>query len=235
MFWQTAQKLACIRSSVQQDWIAWLPAEKRHFYENVARRWEEAYAMLSVALNDALSFREQGELGRARENLGMAAKLAGRLAEPLLSACEVLEIRGRHLSNSPSVAPLNSSNFRTQIARNTAGWDNVLHRILFASRSRYAHKLRALQYTISTLAEEFVVTAEDLGSGLQTRPEESWLALDSLHYDLNTCLRETMVLLKSFLRALPEASLDSVWNELNARESGNQSSARSPLTRASAY
>ena len=28
--------------------------------------------------------------------------------------------------------------------------------------------------------------------------------MDAAHYDLNTCLRETIVLLKSFLRALPE-------------------------------
>ena len=31
--------------------------------------------------------------------------------------------------------------------------------------------------------------------------------LDCLHYDFNTCLRETMVLFKSFLFVLPEAQL----------------------------
>jgi hypothetical protein len=33
--------------------------------------------------------------------------------------------------------------------------------------------------------------------------------LDAVHYDLNTCLRETAVLYKSFLHALPEPQLAS--------------------------
>jgi len=36
----------------------------------------------------------------------------------------------------------------------------------------------------------------------------SWLALDACHFDLNTCLRETLVLVKSFLVVLPEEQLD---------------------------
>ncbi|HEV2298470.1 MAG TPA: hypothetical protein VGR72_08135 [Candidatus Acidoferrales bacterium] len=224
-----------MRRSVQEDWIAWLPAEKRRLYEEMTRRWEEAYAMLSVSLNDALSFRERGELGHALENIRVSAGLVSRLAEPLLVACQVLEARGRHLSTSPSVAPLSPANFRTQVARHAAGWDNLLHRILFASRSRYAHKLRSLQFTISTLAEEFIILAEDLGAGLHTHPGECWLTLDSLHYDLNTCLRETLVLLKSFLRAVPDTTLESVCNELNACESPDVFQARPRLSRASTH
>lgn len=224
-----------VRSSVQQDWIAWLPLEKRRLYDQVARAWEDAYAMLSVALNDAISSREQGQLARARENIGVAANLTGRLAEPLLSACQVLEIRARYLSNSPSVAPLDPANFRTHIARQTAGWDSVLHRVLFASRSRYSHKLRALQFTIATLAEQFFVSAEDLSSGMQTRPDETWLALDSLHYDLNTCLRETMVLLKSFLRALPDASFEAISQELTVPASHESTPLPQRASRASSH
>jgi trans-aconitate methyltransferase len=35
-----------------------------------------------------------------------------------------------------------------------------------------------------------------------------WECLDDCHFDLNTCLRETIVLLKSFLVAIPENELD---------------------------
>jgi hypothetical protein len=230
MFWQTPPNSRHERSTVHEDWIGWLPADKRRLYERVARHWEDAYAMLSVALNDAMSFREQGEQARARENIRVAAGLVGRLVEPLLTAYHVLENRGRHLSSSPSVAPLDPANFRTQIARHTAARDLLLHRILFASRSRYSHKLRALGVTVATLAEEFSVVAEDLTSGGQTRQEECWLALDSLHYDLNTCFRETLVLLKSFLRALPEAALDGIWIELNASNLPDASRFRARLS-----
>lgn len=235
MFWQKARETGHVRNSVQEDWIAWLPIEKRLFYEKLAHCWEEAYAMLSVSLNDAFSFREQGELGHARKNLSVAAELTHRFAEPLLIACQVLDKRGSHFPVPPCVAPLNPANFRTQVARHAAGWDQVLHRILFASRSRYSHKLHALQSTVANLAEEFINTAEEVSSGMHTRPEESWLVLDSLHYDLNTCLCETLVLLKSFLRVLPDAALDAVWKELNGADSHPSSTLRPRLSRASTY
>ena len=224
-----------VRKSVHEDWIAWLPVDKRRVFEEVTRHLEDAYAMLSVSLNDALSFREQGELARARENIAVSAGLVSRLADPLLSACQILETRGSHLSSTPSVAPLNPANFRTQIARNTAGWDQLLHHILFASRSRYSHKLHALQFTISSLAEEFVTAAEELESGMQTRPDQCWLNLDSLHYDLNTCLREALVILKSFLRALPEGALPAVQGELDSLTSPNGTQTGRRLPRASAH
>ncbi|HEX9224020.1 MAG TPA: hypothetical protein VF860_11860, partial [Candidatus Acidoferrales bacterium] len=40
-------------------------------------------------------------------------------------------------------------------------------------------------------------------------PAELWLEIDLLHYDLNTCLRESIVILKSFLIVLPHEELTS--------------------------
>ena len=62
---------------------------------------------------------------------------------------------------------------------------------------------------VEELTVEFRSTAEDLAEGTSIRPSMHWEALDNLHYDLNTCLRETIVLLKSFLRALPASELDA--------------------------
>jgi hypothetical protein len=57
---------------------------------------------------------------------------------------------------------------------------------------------------VEDLGKEYVTGAGELGEGLGTDPIALWQIVDTAHYDLNTCLRETMVLLKSFLRALPE-------------------------------
>ena len=47
-------------------------------------------------------------------------------------------------------------------------------------------------------------TAEDIAENRSVRPPAAWSELDSLHYDLNTCLRESIVTLKCFLRLMPE-------------------------------
>ena len=60
---------------------------------------------------------------------------------------------------------------------------------------------------VENLDESFCNAAEELNdpSGLQI--ERGWDMLDASHYDINTCLRESIVLLKCFLLALPEDQL----------------------------
>ena len=218
---------------MQEDWAAWLPQHKQRFYDSVVREWEDAYAVLSVALNEALSYRAQGELVRAREGAEIAGAVVNRLGEPLLAAYMTLELRGRHLPAVPAVNPLNPEFFRGEAAQQNAAWNQLLHRILFGSRSRYLHKLRVLESTVSTVVDHFQETAADLAEGVQIHPQESWLALDNLHYDLNTCLRESVVMLKSFLRALPDARLDGLRDELNASAFAVRSRVRPKLSRVS--
>ena len=218
---------------MQEDWAAWLPQDKHQLYKSVVREWEDAYAVLSVSLNEALSERAQGELAMAREDVEIAAAVVHRLADPLLAAYRTLEIRGRQLPAPPSVNPLNPGFFRGEIARQNAAWNQVLHRILFGSRSRYLHKLRVLEMTVSAVADHFQETAGDLAAGMQIHPQECWSALDELHYDLNTCLRESVVMLKSFLRALPDASLETLRKELLASASAVQTRVRPKVSRVS--
>ena len=221
------------RSSVQEDWAAWLPQDKHVFYEGVVREWEEAYAILSVALNEALSQRSRGELVRARGSAEMAGAVVNRLAEPLFAAYRTLEMRGRQMVVVPAVNPLNPQFFRGHAAQQNAAWNQLLHRILFGSRSRYLHKLRVLEMTVSTVADLFREIASELAAGVQIHPQESWSALDVLHYDLNTCLRESIVMLKSFLCVLPDSSLDGLRNDLNASMSAVRSRVRPGLSRVS--
>jgi hypothetical protein len=41
-----------------------------------------------------------------------------------------------------------------------------------------------------------------------------WAEVDADHYDLNTCMREAIVVFKSFLIALPESQLAAFQNAL---------------------
>jgi hypothetical protein len=85
--------------------------------------------------------------------------------------------------------------------------------------------------TVCTVVDHFQETAEELADGVQVHPLESWSALDTLHYDLNTCLRESIVVLKSFLRVLPDAGVDGLRDELNASASAVRARTRPKLSR----
>ena len=225
------------RRSVSDDWIAWLPRDKVHVFDAVVHRWETYYAMLSVSLDDALSLRARGELVRARQQVTVSAELISCLASSLVGACGVLSDRGRHISNVPNVAPLNAEFFRGETAQTAASWNEFLHRVLFASRSRHFQKLRILSETLQNLVREYNDAAEDVAEGISVRPGDCWEALECLQYDFTTCLRETEVLLKSFLRALPTEQLEAFASDLDAvpaPERRSKVGARARISRASA-
>jgi hypothetical protein len=69
---------------------------------------------------------------------------------------------------------------------------------------------------VENLGKEYCTSAEELGTGLSTDPFLLWKTIDAAHYDLNTCLRETIVLLKSFLRALPDDQLTGFQKSVTA-------------------
>ena len=229
---------AATRHSVTEDWIAALPREKGHVYETTVRQWESSFAMMSVALDGALSLRARGELVCARQQVFVSADLLIRVADALIASCDALSARGRHLANLPLVEPLKTEFFRGETAQNAAHWNELLHHVLFANRSRFFQKLRILTDTVEHVVREFDETAEDLGQGLSIQPSDSWKSLDYLHYDFNTCLCESEIILKSFLRALPSEQLATFAIELGsvpvAKGMRQRLKARSRIIRASA-
>jgi hypothetical protein len=173
-----------------QDWTAALPREKNQLFNIVVRRWELSYAMMSVALDDALSMRARGELVCARQQVSITAELLERFATRLLSDCIILEEKGRSVSELPAVEPLKPEFFRGMIGRKAACWSELVHLVLFGDRARFLQKLRILSDTLHELDREFKKISGGLSQGLSERSETYWKTLECVHYDLTTCLRE---------------------------------------------
>ena len=214
MLGRGGRKPAAARHSVTEDWIAPLPRDKAQVYESTVRQWESAFAMMSVALDGALALRARGELVCARQQAFVSADLLVRVADALINSWNTLSSRARHLSNLPLVEPLKTEFFRGETAQNAAHWNELLHHVLFANRSRFFQKLRILTDTVEHVVGEFDEAAEDLSQGLSIQPADCWKTLDCLQYDFNTCLCESEIILKSFIRALPAEQLATFAYEL---------------------
>lgn len=203
------------RLGVCDDWIRALPREKNSIFDAVVQRWERTYAMMSVALDDAISLRSRGELVCARQQVTVALDLLHGLSSTIVGCCEVLIHRGRVLDNMPSVEPMRTEFFHSDVARSAASWNSILHHVLFGERTRFLHKVRILSDTVTQLENGFRAAADDLSHGVSIR-SESWKTLDCLHYDIKTCLSEAEVVLKSFLRVLPADQLEFFAAEMEA-------------------
>ncbi len=137
-----------------------------------------------------------------------------RLAIRLRLVIRTIEEHGSHFGTLPNVTALNVSNFRGITAQRISTKDNFLAKILFGGRSRFFHKLQALREIIEELQDETHAIVRDVSSGGPLFPDRVWRELEVLGYDLNTCLGETTVVLKSFFCALPVEELSAFRQKL---------------------
>lgn len=204
---QKADKSARTRHSVAEDWAKALPQPKAKVYERVVRDWESNFAIMSVALDSALSHRAHGDSDGARQDAATAANYLQRIAGTLSSSCDTMAQFAKNLRELPIVEPLKPEFFRGETAQNAAHWNELLHHVLFANRSRFFQKVRILDGTTLQSAAEFRTIVDRVSQVVSESSARDWKTLDRLQYDLNTCLCETEILLKSFFLVLPSNKL----------------------------
>lgn len=196
------------RESVAGDWRSPLPTEKSRVYMDAVERAEIGYGMFSVSLDEALGYRRSGKLQKAYQALGVAPALCLRFTTPLLHLLLSMTQHARHFGTTPTLAPLNPRNFQNARSQRVARMNGLFGRVLLSQRAQFNHKLVALAELVEDLGKSFCELVGDLGEEDCLDPDQHWEALDANHYDLNTCLREAVVLLKCFLHAIPEAQLE---------------------------
>jgi hypothetical protein len=194
-------------ASVSRDWRLPLEGEKSHLYLVSIQHLETSYSMFSVNLNEALGMRRTGRLAKADQVLSVAPALCQRLAHPLVVLLRSMLDHAKHFGIAPNLEPLDAQNFQSARGQRVALFNDLVSRILLTRKLQFAHKISALADLVDELDSNFESTAGDLTCGDSLQPDHDWQLLDALHYDLNTCLRETVVLLKSFLHALPDTQL----------------------------
>jgi hypothetical protein len=184
-----------------------LPREKDQAYGAFVRQLESGYNMFSVSLDEALEYRRQGHLSKSYQIVGMTPDLATRLAGNLSAVLRALAGHAKHYGTVPNAVPLDPANFLGTKEQRTARMSDLLSRVLLTQRSQFLHKIGTLEEMVGDLGKDFRFAVENLTVGGSAKPAADWQVIDAVHYDLNTCLRETIVLLKSFMVVLQDEQL----------------------------
>lgn len=193
--------------SVSHDWRKPLFPDKARIYLHFFRRLETAYGMFSVNLDEAFGMRRYGFTPQALELLRVAPALSTRLASPLQALLSAMLEHAKHFGTAPNILPLDPDNFQHSRSQRAARFSDLFSKILLTRKSQFLHKISALSDLVSDLDSSFAGAIEQLQDEVSIHLDCDWDLLDSVHYDLNTCLRETEVLFKCFLHALPESQL----------------------------
>jgi hypothetical protein len=206
---------------VQQDWARPLPAAKAEAFEDSVRELEILYSMFSVSLNETFELRRTGKAELCCEAIFVIPTLCGRLAVRVECLLHTLGDHARHFGIIPNTVPLDANNFRGGREQRTARMSDLLSRVLLTERSQFLHKIDTLEEMVFGIRKQFSEVAADLGNGASIEPSSDWHVLDDAHFDLNTCLREAIVLLKSFMVILPIDQLKAFQKSVETQTSSN--------------
>jgi hypothetical protein len=152
-----------------------------------------------------------------------------RLAEYLDNLISCMAEHCKEYGTTPNVAPLRITYFSSRRGQGWALQNKLLNRVPGSGRSKFLRKSRALKRLVADLSLDFhkgsltlayLCTSDSVAS--------AWSQLDAAHFDINTCFRETLVMLKCFLRALTLENL-ATFHEILSSPS-NSARAKLPST-----
>ena len=193
-------------ASVEEDWRTWLPQEQEKVFRLHLQELEPHYAMMSVSLNEALELRYEQRIGQSLQAVRFSSELCLLLAGSLSGLLRALYEHAKHYGTIPNAAPLDPANFQGQKSQKSARLSNLLSHVLLSHRFQFLHKVNILVEMVEELAEDYLCAADLYDEGA-VDAGKMWELVAAHHYDLNTCLREAIVLLKSFLIVLPASQI----------------------------
>jgi hypothetical protein len=194
--------------SVEGDWFGDLDVAQLQAFESYVEELESSYCMFTVSLNEAISLHVSGLLSKCFQKVADTSVLCSRLTTSLVNILRSLARHAQEHGTSPSIAPLNPADFYSDREQRWARKNLMRHRALLTRPSQSQSKIRTLWAMVDHVGSDFCVAADALASqGIAVDSPELWAAMDAWHFDLNTCLRESMVLLRCFLRVLPDDEL----------------------------
>src|ERR1700730_15032959 len=178
-------------------------------FDATRQELESSNFILSITLDEALSLCKGGQFNFARDRVTVIASLFDRLAGRVGHVIGAIKDHGSHFGTLPNVSPLSPSNFRGATAQRVSFMNNLLAKVVFRERTRFFHKLDSLGEIVDDAQKEAGAILAVISQGSSQVPDQAFQLLEVLGYDLNTCMGETTILLKSFFCALPAEELET--------------------------
>jgi len=170
---------------------------------------ESSTSILNITLDEALLLCKGGQFAVAKDNAAIFSGLFGRLAQCIRKVVDAIRDHGTRFGTLPNVTPLSPSNFRGATAHKVSLMNGLLAKVVFRERTRFFHKLECIDEIVVSLQTESDAVISGMSQSDSRSQHRAWQQLEVLGYDLNTCMGETTVVLKSFFCALPPEELDS--------------------------
>jgi hypothetical protein len=184
-----------------------------------SKELESSFGMFAVSLNEAVTLYRDGSLALSFEQATLTSGLCLRLYRNLDRVLRSLSEHSHAHGTNPSVASLKPGDYQSQHGLRAALASSLWSVAAFSQHKKFVNKVEALRAMVKHIGNDVCTSADLLGSrGATTVQGPQWLTMTEGCWDLNTCLRETLVSLKCFLRVLPDDQLSAFQDHISERK-----------------
>jgi hypothetical protein len=194
--------------SVEGDWFGDLDAAQLQAFQAYTEELEFSYCMFTVSLHETIVLNGGGTSLKPVQMMADTSALCSRFTGLLVNILRSLAKHSKEHGTNLSIAPLSPADFYGNREQRWAFKSLMRHRALLTRGSQSQSKIRTLRSMVDYVGRDFCAVADALtAQSIAVDSPELWVAMDAWLFDLNTCLRESMVLLKCFLRVLSDDEL----------------------------
>jgi hypothetical protein len=220
--------------SVEVDWSGALPEPHLAVFNLNSKELDTSFGMFAVSLNEAVTFYRDGSLALSFEQAALSSGLCLRFYRNLDNVLRSLSKHSDAHGTNPSVASLKPADYQSQHGLRAALASSLWSVAVFSQHKKFVNKVEALRAMVKHIGNDVCTSADLLGSrGATIVQGPQWLTITEGCWDLNACLRETLVSLKCFLRVLPDDQLstfqDSIANHKARKARAGQCNSVSAL------
>ncbi len=191
--------------SVDVDWYGTLLPGHLQAFITHSKELESPYLMFSIVLDEAISLRNASLQSDSLNYVVLASSLCVRLMHRLKDMLASLAAHCDGHSLQPSVAAFQPETFLTMTGRFSARTRLLFNLVPCSQQTPFLAKIFDLETIVDNVGCSFCSAAETLTTSIGRAFDDEflWEAIDAGHFDLNTCLRELLVMLKCFFRVQP--------------------------------
>jgi hypothetical protein len=205
--------------SVELDWFGELAETHLAVFRTSSEELESSFGMFGISLNEAVTLYRDGLLALSFEEAVLVSDMCRRFCQNLDNTLRSLGEHSQAYGTAPSVESLNPSDFESRYGLHSALASSLWNLAVYSQPRRFLNKVRTLGAMANHIGNDVCASGDLLGSqGASIDSAPHWLTMTEGHWDLNACFREASVLLKCFLRVLPDDQLSEFRDNIFERK-----------------
>ncbi|MFN8009032.1 MAG: hypothetical protein U0V70_18785 [Terriglobia bacterium] len=201
---------------VRSEWHALLSPRGQSVFETARNEIESHSLMLDVAMNEALSIKQLGDIDEAIRFLNIGGEIIEKFTPNLLSLLAVMTKFSRMVSAIAPVDPLIPKDFHLGELVSLAHLHRLMHQVVVSTKQRFRLRIYVLAKGISIASHYLINKITDLVTH-RSQDQKEWREIVEIEQDFNTLSRESLRSFRALLEVLSSEDARRLSQDLRTR------------------